>query len=88
MDAVHREIMEEKAGALLRTERRLLDALAAYREQTGASKRAVDLMWDVVDAVTALVVQREACGLRDAKHVFRFYDVPREVVARIGIRRI
>ena len=88
MDAVHREIMEEKAGALLRTERRLLEALAAYREQSGVSKRAADLLWDVVDAVTALVVQREACGLRDTKHVFKFYDVPREVVARIGIRRI
>ena len=88
MDAVHREIMEEKAGALLRTERRLLDALAAYREQPAASQQAAaELMWDVVDAVTSLVVQREACGLRDTKHVFKFYDVPREVVARIGIRR-
>lgn len=59
MDAVHREIMEEKAGALLRTERRLLDALAAYCEQSGASKRAADLMWDVVDAS-----RRSSCSAR------------------------
>jgi DNA-binding response OmpR family regulator len=87
MDAVHREIMEEKAGALARTERRLLDALAAYRGQSGMADRASDVVWDVVEAVTSLVVQREACGLRDAKQVFDFYEVPREVVARIGIRR-
>ena len=84
MEAIQREILEEKAGTLVRTERRLLDALAAYRAET---QNAAEVMWDVVDAVTALVVQREACGLRDAKHVFEFYDVPREVVARIGIRR-
>lgn len=28
---------------------------------------AVHRVWDVVEAVTALIVQREACGLRDAK---------------------
>lgn len=84
MEAIHREIMEEKAGTLARTERRLLDALAAYRAQSSAP---ADVMWDAVQAVTAFVVQREACGLRDAKHVFKVYDVPRELVARIGIRR-
>jgi len=87
MDAVHREIMEEKAGALARTERRLLDALAAYRGQPGVADWTSSVVWDVVEAVTALVVQREACGLRDAKQVFKHYDVPREVIARIGIRR-
>ena len=84
MEAIHREIMEEKAGTLARTERRLVDALAAYR---GQSHTPAEVMWDVVEAVTAFVVQREACGLRDARHVFKVYDVPREVVARIGIRR-
>jgi hypothetical protein len=86
MEAVHREIMEEKAGALARTERRLLEALDAYRTPPRPPERE-DLIWDVVEAVTALVVQREACGLRDAEHVFEFYRVPREAVARIGIRR-
>jgi hypothetical protein len=82
MEAIQREIMEEKVGTLARTERRLLDALVAYREQSHQ-----DALWDAVEAVTAFVVQREACGLRDAKHVFRSYDVPREIVARIGVRR-
>ncbi len=87
MDAVQREIVEEKAGALARTERRVLDVLAEYRRQTGPALWPTDVLWDAVDAVTALVVQREACGLRDARQVFELYDVPREVIARIGIRR-
>lgn len=86
LEAVQREIMEEKAGALARTERRLLAALDAYRGQPHPAAHD-DALWDVVEAVTDLVVQREACGLRDAKNVFQFYRVPTEVVARIGIRR-
>lgn len=82
-----REIAAEKAEGFVRTERRLLAALEAYRtheRHTGIGERAV---WDLVEAVTALVVQREACGLRDAQQLLQFYAVPREVVARIGIRR-
>jgi hypothetical protein len=86
MEAVHREIMEEKAGALARTERRLLAALDVYRAEPHSATRD-DALWDVVEAVTDLVVQREACGLPDSQQVFAFYSVPAEAVARIGIRR-
>jgi hypothetical protein len=30
-------------------------------------------------------VQREACGLRDMRHVLRDYRVPPEVAARMGV---
>ncbi len=92
MHAIQREIMEEKADALARTERRLLAALDAYRAPGGgheprAAARREDVTWELVDAVTCFVVQREACGLRDAKYFFDFYRVPAEVVRRIGVRR-
>ena len=35
-------------------------------------------------ALWALVVQREACGLRDVESVLREYGVPREVYLRMG----
>jgi hypothetical protein len=89
MDAVQREIMEEKAQSLARTERRVLHALAAYRTENvhRTPGPSADIDWDLVDAVTALVVQREACGLGDSKYLFEFYGVPAEIVARIGVRR-
>jgi len=92
MDAVQHEIMGEKAGALQRTERRFLDALEAYREQEAAagSHNAASregALWDLVEAVTWFVVQREAIGMRDARQLLEFYEVPPEIVRRVGVRR-
>ena len=93
-DSIQHEIAKEKAEGLGFTERRFLAALAAYRRHAAASdanriaaakrERAV---WDLVDTLTSFVVHREACGLRDPRHLFDFYGVPAEAIARIGIRR-
>jgi hypothetical protein len=45
-----------------------------------------------VDALKHEVAEEKAgatrgCGLRDSRHVLRFYDIPREVIARVGARR-
>ena len=91
-DPLQHEIAEEKAAGLGRTERRLVAALATYRRHRAGdadltAARRDHVVWDLVESLTSFVVQREACGLRDARHVFDFYGVPREAVARIGIRR-
>lgn len=95
VDVVHHEIAEEKAGALGRSGRRLEQALEQFRNHEHArrhgefragSKRET-LLWDIAERVEALVVQREACGLRDSRHVLKFYGVPREALARVGARR-
>jgi hypothetical protein len=36
-------------------------------------------------ALWMFVIQREACGLRDSRHVMRDYKVPAEVQERMGI---
>ena len=84
-DPLQHEIAEEKAAGLGRTEKRLVAALAAYRHTAGAGRERV--ISELVETLTSFVVQREACGLRDARHVFDFYGVPREAIAHIGIRR-
>lgn len=86
VDSVQKEIAQEKAEGLARSESRLLAALEAYRQQPRGELRE-RVVWDVVDAATSLIVQREACGLRDPQRVFELYGVPAEAVARIGIRR-
>jgi hypothetical protein len=95
VDVLKHEVAEEKAGALGRCGRLLEHALERYRSHDTVEARrqeATDakrerLLWDLVERVEALLVQREACGLRDSRHLLKFYGVPREAIARVGARR-
>ena len=81
------EISKEKAGALGRIGEKLEKTLALLRSSELADAQREELIWCATHLVTSIIVQREACGLRDPKFVFDFYAVPREVIARIGVRR-
>jgi hypothetical protein len=92
VDVLKHEIAEERAGALGRCGRRLEDALASFRDHETRGAPHADakrerLLWDLAERVEAFVVQREACGLRDSRHVLTFYGIPREAIARVGARR-
>jgi hypothetical protein len=92
INALEHELAEERAGALGRAGRRLEHALDRYRgyESSGAASRDAKrewLLWDLAERVEAFVVQREACGLRDSRHVLEHYGIPREALARVGARR-
>ncbi len=92
VDVLKHEVAEEQAGALGRSGRRLEHALDLFRdyEATGAARGGTKrerLLWELAERVEAFVIQREACGLRDSRQVLRFYDVPREAIARVGARR-
>jgi hypothetical protein len=92
VDVLKHEIAEEKAGALGRSGRRLELALDRFRDYEATNAPRADtkrerLLWDLAERVEAFVVQREACGIRDSRHVLKHYDIPREVVARVGARR-
>jgi hypothetical protein len=89
VDPVGYEVVQEKAAELARTEKRFVAALDRYRQQARDSigEQREHIVWELVDATTAFVVHREACGLRDPHYVFDLYGVPAEAVARIGVRR-
>src|SRR5215471_473516 len=88
------EIAEEKAAALGRMGRALEKALAGLREFDVAhprqdapasvqqARRA--LLMEAGQALWMLVVQREACGLRNNRTLMRDYDVPGEVQQCMG----
>ena len=102
VDAVDHEIAKEKAEALGLTGKRLEDALRELREldarraappqladadtDAEAARRRAELVAKAAERLTSLLVQREAQGLRDQQYVFKFYSVPAEVVARLGVR--
>ena len=89
------EIAQEKAAALGRLGRALEQALAALAQFDEQHPRPAPLSSDDRSTRAALVataggalwhfiVQREACGLRDARTVMRDYRVPPEVQGRMG----
>ena len=98
VDAVDQEIAKEKAEALGLTGKRLEQALHALRELDARraeasrglapddARRRAELVAHAVAHLTNMLVQREAHGLRDPGYVFKFYSVPAEIVARLGIR--
>lgn len=79
------ELMEEQAQSLGRAGRKVEAALAALREHPGGEGRATALR-DACDVVWGFLVQREIMGLRDRAQVIAQYDIPREVLARLGAR--
>ena len=92
VDVLKHELAEERAGALGRSGRRLEHALERFRDHeanrpSGADTKRERLLWDLAERVEAFVVQREACGLRDSRHVLKHFDIPREAIARVGARR-
>lgn len=94
VDKVAEAISKEQAESLGVTGRKLATALEALATFDGAEaepgRRSPPererLLARAVEATTHYLVQREACGLRDAKYVFDFYSVPREVIVRMGAR--
>jgi uncharacterized protein DUF6665 len=86
------EIAQEKAAALGRLGRALERSLADLREFDAAPREASKearqarhrLVAAAGSALWHFIVQREACGLRDARQVMRDYGVPAEVHDRMG----
>src|SRR5262252_7824207 len=93
-DVLAEEFGREKASALGRLGRALEATLAALAEFDAGNLREASAAEDrqlraalIAKASVALwhfVVQREACGLRDIRHVLLDYHVPHEVSARMG----
>lgn len=93
VDVLGYEIAEERAAALGRMGRALEQALTRLREFDAAHPRSDaaaarqarrTLLAEAGHALWMLVVQREACGLRDSRTVMRTYNVPGEVQQVMG----
>jgi hypothetical protein len=93
--ALEYEVGQEKASALGRLGRKLEAALAALRafdEAHGRQAHRVEseslqrlrLLAEAGEAFWYLMVQRDACGLRNNAVVLADYGVPREVANRMG----
>ena len=90
-DSVNAEILEEKAAALARVARRFEEALAALHaleaEPAADAGRRSELLDAAGEALWCFVVQREAMGQREHRHVMEAYRIPPEVRRRMRPRR-
>ena len=86
--ALDYEIAQEQASALGRAGRALEAALAALADFEAAPAPGhgrAELLQAASDALWRFLVQRECCGLRDARQVIRDYRVPADVQNRVGV---
>ncbi len=86
VSAFEREVAAEKAASLGRAGKKLERCLAALRSNEEPAQRD-HLLHEAADAAHAYLIQRELCGLTDHRVIVEDYDIPREVVARVGARR-
>jgi hypothetical protein len=82
--AFRHEIVEEQAAALGRMGRKAEAALAALRAHEGEGR--AEVLKVAADAVWCFFVQREVMGLRDRAQIVADYQIPREVMVRLGAR--
>lgn len=82
---LHYELMEEQAHSLGRAGRKVEAALATLRQAPGGAGRDAALR-TAADAVWSFFVQREVLGLRDRAAIIAEFDIPREVLVRLGAR--
>jgi hypothetical protein len=95
VDILHYEIVQEQASALGRMGRALEQALTRLRDFDTAHTQAETpaamqparrkLVMEAGQALWMFVVQREATGLRDSRHIMRTYNVPAEVQRCMGL---
>jgi hypothetical protein len=78
------EMLAEKASALGHHGRLVEKALAELRACPADAEERAAVRAKAAQAVWAFFVQRELCGLRDQREVIRFYEIPQEVLVRLG----
>jgi hypothetical protein len=82
--ALQSEIAQEQAAALGRMGRKAEAALAALKAHEGEGR--AEALKKAADAVWCFFVQREVMGLRDRAQIVADYQIPREVMVRLGAR--
>jgi hypothetical protein len=82
--ALQGEIVQEQAASLGRMGRKAEAALAALNAHEGDDR--AEVLRKAADAVWCYFVQREVMGLRDRAQIVADYQIPREVMVRLGAR--
>ncbi|ENN84389.1 hypothetical protein RHSP_23171 [Rhizobium freirei PRF 81] len=81
------EMMSERASSLGRHGMKVEEALAALQEGEAKGRQGAEherLVDTAAEAVWAMFIHREICGLRNGRDVIQRYGIPNQVLARLG----
>jgi hypothetical protein len=83
---LQQDLLAEQAASLGYHGRLVETAMAALHafDPSGDAEERARLVKAATRHVWAYFVQREACGMRDHRHVIKDYGIPGEVLARLG----
>lgn len=84
VNVLESEILADKAASLGHHGRLVEQAMAELRAFQGEPEERLKLVKKAAREVWAFLVQRELCGLRDQKEVIQSYNIPPEVLVRLG----
>lgn len=84
-DAFNHEVLAEKAASLGRAGKKLSAKLAQLSDASTDADRA-PLLKEAAEAAHGYFIQRELCGLYSHQTIIDDYDIPKEVLARMGAR--
>ncbi|OWW04671.1 hypothetical protein ATY81_01415 [Rhizobium sp. R72] len=89
LNSLDYELSSARADALGRQGRKAEAALARLAAWSPGDRRhdRQTLLDEASEAVWALFIQREICGLHNDKDVIKRYQIPGEVLARLGAVR-
>ena len=79
------ELLAEKAHSLGLAASRLEKSLRDLQAPSELTDQRNTLVQDAADATQAYFIQRELMGMRDHSHPIAHYDIPKDVLARIGV---
>jgi len=80
------ELLAEKAHSLGLAANRLKKDLEDLQSFSGTSNARKPLLQAAGDSAQAYFIQRELMGMTDHSHPIEHYKIPKDVLARIGIR--
>jgi hypothetical protein len=90
LDAFALEAMAETAAALGHIGKQLEDALEDIRRHDanpGSNRDRQELVQNAADRAWAMFIQRDYFGMKCDHHLFAAYDIPKEVLNRVGVKQ-
>lgn len=80
------ELIGEKAYSLGLVAKSVEKALVQLKAFKGMEAERVNLLQLSADAVHAFFVQREMLGFTNHDHPIEFYEIPNDVLSRVGVK--
>jgi len=81
------ELLGEQAYSLGLAEQRMKQSLEALKAMSGSEPSHPKALQDTADFVHAYFIQREIIGFQNHDHPIAFYEIPKNVMGLVGVKK-